>query len=61
MRVFSLIEIGNFERGPKANLFLFCFLMSEHNLWQNSDARNVTLANLWIKCLQCGNNFIITK
>ena len=29
--------------------------MSEHNLWQNADTCNITLPNLWIKCLQCGN------
>ena len=45
MGIFPLIEIGNFERGPKPFfVFCFCFLMTVHNLWQNADA-HVTL--LW--------------
>ena len=43
--IFPLIGIGNFERGPKPDFYLFIYLF-----FMNADA-HVTL--LW----QCGNNF----
>ena len=43
--IFPLIGIANFERGVRAQFVA-----------ERRRARNVTLANLTKKCLQCGNN-----
>ena len=60
MGIFPLIGISNFERRPKADLFiyLFIFYIRAQFVAKCRHAHNVILANLWIKCLQCGNNLI---
>ena len=41
----------NFKRGPKPD-FIICFYVRAQFLAELRCVRNVTLANLWIKCQQ---------
>ena len=54
--IFPLIGIGNFERGPKPDLLIFLNVRAQF-VAERRRALNITLANLSIRCLQCGNNF----
>lgn len=50
----QFLGICNFERGPRADFYFNIIAQFVAGL---RCARNVTLSNLWIKCLQIGNNF----
>ena len=54
--IFPLIGIGNFV-WTQARFFIIFFLnVRAQFVAERRRTRNVTLANLPIKCLQCGNN-----
>ena len=52
MDIFMLIGMCNFERGPKPDLV---FYIRAQFVAELRCTRNVTVANVWIKCLRCGN------
>ena len=57
MGIFPLMGKSNFERGPKADFFY----VRAQFVAELRRARNVTLVNLWIKCLQWGKNKLKSK
>lgn len=56
MGYFHRSGIDSFERGPKPDFFVVFFYIGAQFVAEHRRARNVTPTNLWIECLQCGNN-----